>query len=234
MTGGLEMDKQQLPDLLLTGVTGGVGGHYNKVSLDGVCKVKGAVRAGTVQVNGMITFLGDVDSEALQANGKLKINGSLEGGRIDADGLVTISRGLRGESCSLNGVLNVEGSCELEELKGEGVFEVKGLLSAGHVNFTLLGQAKAGEIGVESLVIRRGDGSIWNKLAASVIPKLRTELITKVIEGDVLDLEYTTAEVVRGDIVKIGQGCSIGRVEYLSELKVHPDATVGKAEKNGE
>lgn len=78
------------------------------------------------------------------------------------------------------------------------------------------------------------DGRLWNKLASSFIPKLKPELIAKMIEGDVLDLEYTNAEVVSGGVVKIGPGCNIGRVEYLSELTVHPDATVGKVEKYGE
>ncbi|WP_342561717.1 hypothetical protein NST84_18925 [Paenibacillus sp. FSL R7-0345] len=228
------MDEQQLPDLLLTGVTGGAGGRYNKVSLDGVCKVNGNVSARMFQGNGVITVLGDAVTEELQANGKIKINGSLQAERIGGDGLVTVNRDLRGESCRLNGKLNVKGNCDLEELNGEGVFEIKGLLSAGHVNFTLHGQAKAGGIGVESLVIRSLDGGIWNKLASSIISKLKAQLITTIIEGDVLDLECTSAEVVRGGVVRIGPGCSIGRVEYLTELTVHPDAAVGRVEKNGE
>ncbi|MNM87634.1 hypothetical protein D3C81_998220 [compost metagenome] len=153
---------------------------------------------------------------------------------MQLDGMMTIVRDLRGESCSLNGMLSINGDCELEDLSGEGIFTVSGLLSAGHVDFRLQGQAKAGEIGVESLVIRKVDGGVWNKLASGFIPKLRPELITRSIEGDVLDLEFTTADVVRGGNVKIGQGCSIGRVEYLTELTVHPDARVGKVEKSGE
>ncbi|MGP3783292.1 hypothetical protein [Paenibacillus sp. 1A_MP2] len=41
------------------------------------------------------------------------------------------------------------------------------------------------------------------------------------IEGDDIELEYTEAEVVRGDKIKIGPGCRIGTVEYRSSLQIH-------------
>ncbi|QSF43090.1 hypothetical protein [Paenibacillus tianjinensis] len=228
------MNKQPLPDLQLTGITGGAGGIYDNVILEGVCKVNGAVRAQVIKANGVITFNGDATAEEMQANGKLKVGGTLQFGSMEFDGMMTIDKDLRGENCNLNGMLTIKGNGELENLSGEGVFTVSGLLSAGHVDYRLQGQAKAGEIGVETLVIRKAGGGLWNKLASGLIPKLRTELITGSIEGDILDLEFTTADIVRGGIVKIGQGCRIGRVEYLTELSVHPDASVGKVEKSGE
>ncbi|MNI77758.1 hypothetical protein D3C73_1340730 [compost metagenome] len=90
------------------------------------------------------------------------------------------------------------------------------------------------EIGVESLAVRRMGPGVWSKLASGIIPKLRAELQASVIEGDFLDLEYTTAEVVRGNTVIVGEGCSIGRVEYRNRLTVHPGARVGTEEKTGE
>lgn len=67
-----------------------------------------------------------------------------------------------------------------------------------------------------------------------MIPKLKIGLRAKLIEGDTLDLEYASADVVRGGTVIIGEGCSIGRVEYRSGLTVHPGAQVGEEEKIGE
>lgn len=53
------------------------------------------------------------------------------------------------------------------------------------------------------------------------------------IEGDDVDLEYTQADVVRGRRVRIGEGCSIGRVEYSESLDALP-GTVGEAVQTGE
>jgi hypothetical protein len=46
------------------------------------------------------------------------------------------------------------------------------------------------------------------------------------IEGDKVELEHTEAGVVRGNHVKIGPGCEIGRVEYRDKLEVHKGSTV--------
>lgn len=83
-------------------------------------------------------------------------------------------------------------------------------------------------------MIRKKGNAAWGRLLGGMIPKLKIGLRAKLIEGDMLDLEYTSADVVRGGTVIIGQGCSIGRVEYRTGLTVHPDAQVGKEEKIGE
>ncbi len=57
-------------------------------------------------------------------------------------------------------------------------------------------------------------------------PSLRTNSI----EGDRVELEYTTAMVVRGKEVIIGEGCKIDRVEYTETFQAQP-GTVGQAVK---
>jgi cytoskeletal protein CcmA (bactofilin family) len=225
---------KQLPDLQMAGVSGAAGGTYNNVNLDGVSRVNGPVLARNFKGNGVIQMNGDLSAEEMDVNGKLKINGSLESARMQLDGMVTIDGPLRGENCILNGMIRVTGSCELERFEGEGSFTVIGLLSAGYMDFTLEGQSKADEIGVESLIVRQRDSHLVSKLLGGLIPRFRTELLAKVIEGDYLELENTTADIVRGDKVIIGIGCRIGQLEYRSELKVHPGSSVGKVEKYGE
>lgn len=38
-------------------------------------------------------------------------------------------------------------------------------------------------------------------MLSGIIPKLRSELRARTIEGDFIDLEYTIADVIRGNIV---------------------------------
>ena len=57
------------------------------------------------------------------------------------------------------------------------------------------------------------------------------ELTASSIEGDEIELEDTTADVVRGKRVVIGPGCHIKTVEYIDTLDVHEDAEVEKKTK---
>lgn len=228
------MEKNELPDLVMDGVNTAAGGRYHSVNINGVSKINGALSAHTYSCDGVMKQNGDLSAEELEMNGTLNLKGNLQVGGMKLNGVVNGEGSLRGERCEMDGMLKLKGNCELEELTGEGVFTVGGLLSAGRIEFGLQGHSEAGEIGVESLVIRKKGNAAWGRLLGGMIPKLKIGLRAKLIEGDTLDLEYTSADVVRGGTVIIGQGCSIGRVEYRAGLTVHPGAQVGKEEKIGE
>ncbi|MEK3670551.1 hypothetical protein [Paenibacillus sp. FSL R10-2771] len=227
------MEKNELPDLQMDGVNTAAGGKYNKVNINGVSKINGALSAHTYKCDGVMKMNGDLTAEEMEINGNFRLKGNLQAGVMKLNGVLTGDGNLRGERCELDGMLKLMGNCEVEELIGEGVFTVGGLLSAGRIEFGLHGLAEAGEIGVESLIIRKTGSAAWGRLLGGIIPKFKLELRAKLIEGDYIDLEYTTADVVRGGIVIIGEGCSIGRVEYRTGLTVHPGARVEKEEKNG-
>lgn len=228
------MEKNELPDLVMDGVNTAAGGRYHSVNINGVSKINGALSTHTYNCDGVMKQNGDLAAEELEMNGTLNLKGNLQVGGMKLNGVVNGDGSLRGERCVMDGMLKLKGNCELEELTGEGVFTVGGLLSAGRIEFGLQGHSEVGEIGVESLVIRKKSNAAWGRLLGGMIPKLKIGLRAKLIEGDTLDLEYTSADVVRGGTVIIGQGCSIGRVEYRTGLTVHPGAQVGKEEKIGE
>lgn len=228
------MDNQQLPDLKINGVSDGAGGTYNKVEIDGVGRVMGPLVARMFKGNGDMKLKNDLTVEEAECNGIMKVKGNLRFGTMKVDGLLTVDENFRGESCTVNGMLTIKGDCELEDLAGEGSFNVGGLLSAGHVDFRLQGQGKANEIGVESLVVRQVNNGLWSKLLSGMIPKLRPGLRTRMIEGDFIDVEFTTADIIRGSVVIVGPSCSIAKVEYRDKITVHPEAKVGKVEKIGD
>ncbi|MFX3633967.1 MAG: hypothetical protein ACE3L7_26790 [Candidatus Pristimantibacillus sp.] len=228
------MEGNQLSDLLIEGISGASGGTYENVKIDGVGKISDSIVARTFKGNGHMHFKANLTAQEMECNGLLKVKGDLRFGNMETDGLLNVEGRISGESCKLNGVISVKGDCELENFIGEGSFTVGGLLSAGQVEFRLQGQGKASEIGVESLVIRQGNNSMWNKVWGELIPKLKPELHAGTIEGDRIDLEYTIADVVRGNEVIIGQGCTIALVEYRSKLALHPKANIGKAVKVSE
>ncbi|MCD9023883.1 hypothetical protein [Cohnella silvisoli] len=227
------MDQSIKPDLVINGVSSAWGGEYGKVKIDGVGTVQSNISSVTFDANGMTKIKGDLISEELDSDGLMKVEGHLSAGKSIIDGHMTVKGSLRGEQLKLNGVLNVGGDCEIEVFDAEGAFVVKGLLNAGRMNVRLHGRGKAREIGVEFIQVRQASKSAWSRLWRWMLPKFTPELHAVAIEGDDIDLEYTEADVVRGNRVIIGKGCNIGKVEYRSELKVHPSAKVGKGVKTG-
>ncbi|MBB6674977.1 hypothetical protein [Cohnella nanjingensis] len=209
-------EEQKWPDLKINGVGNATGGRYGAVLIDGVCKVTGDLRANT-----------------FKANGKLKVNGHLQADDMRIDGIIDINGGIGGEHLQVNGLFKASGNCELERLEAVGGFSIGGLLNAGTIDIWMQAQGKVKEIGGESIQVRRQATFRNSKLWRWMMPKLVPELHTDTIEGDDIDLENTVAGVVRGNRVTIGPGCTIGRVEYRTELHVHKTAKIGKEEKLG-
>lgn len=228
MKGESGMENNGLPDLVVNGVSDAAGGKYGSVKIDGVSKVVGDIEALSFKLNGVIRMNGSVKSESFVCDGTMKVAGSLSTSKMQMNGLVHVEGALSGEWLQLNGLFKIKGDCEFERVEGEGGFEVDGLLNAGSLNLKLHGRGKAREIGVESLFVRQGAKSLWSKLWRWLFPKFKPELQAGTIEGDDIDVEYTKADVVRGNRIVIGKGSVIGRVEYKTELAVHPGATIGE------
>ncbi|WJH34862.1 hypothetical protein N6H14_01395 [Paenibacillus sp. CC-CFT747] len=49
------------------------------------------------------------------------------------------------------------------------------------------------------------------------------------IEGTLVNVEYTRARLIRGNRVVIGPHCEVERVEYTESLTVDPSASVGSS-----
>ena len=61
--------------------------------------------------------------------------------------------------------------------------------------------------------------------------KCRGTSRVRVIEGDIIYLENTTADIVRGQTIVLGRGCQIGSIEYGVNLSQHPSSEVGHAQR---
>jgi len=57
------MDKRELPDLIINGVSGGAGGTYNSVRIDGVGKVTGPIVTRIFKGNGHMNLKNDLSAE---------------------------------------------------------------------------------------------------------------------------------------------------------------------------
>ncbi|NRD77629.1 cytoplasmic protein [Bacillus sp. BRMEA1] len=238
------MDTKKRGDLHINGIGGSNGGQFEQVTINGRGTVKSDIDCDVFDCNGVATVKGSVKSEKAKVNGKVKVEGSLESQVLDVDGTATIKENLfvekltvnghvsaggrvKGEEFQIKGLFKAGGDCEAETFHAESHFSIDGLLNADDIDVKIYGECKVKEIGGQTITVRSRETLIGSLLK----PFAKTQLVTDLIEGDRIDLESTSAKVVRGNNVKIGPDCSIGVVEYTGEIVIANNASVGESRK---
>ncbi|MFC5530067.1 hypothetical protein [Cohnella yongneupensis] len=210
-------------DLRIIGETNSAGGQFGKVRITGECTFSGDVDCTKLSCMGETKVAGSLRASELKLTGEVEIDGSLDAGHVGGRGELEVSSRMRGEHIKLMGNLEVGGDCEAGVFDISGAFNVKGLVSAESLNVKMYGPCRAREIGGGTLTVKRSRASALIHLFK---PNTAGDLIADSIEGDVVELQHTTAGVVRGKRVTIGPGCVIERVEYAEMLDIHKSSTV--------
>lgn len=225
-------------NLIINGSGSYPGGRYEKISIRGegtivndvecsAFNVYGTseaaenVKTGTVKIMGEAKVKGNLEAEETVVMGTMTVNGKAKLEKIKIFGLLEVGEALSGEQATIKGSISVNGDVEYETFDSSGGFEIKGLLTADTIRVGLrFGQSTAEEIGGGKITITKKKNSLlpFGKEIGS--------LTAKVIEGDEIQLENTTADIVRGNNVKIGPGCQIGLVEYRNDLTHDPGSSI--------
>ncbi len=200
------MSQNDRPNLHLSGVGSASGGTYGDVKIEGVGRVHGDIECRICHVEGVGVIHGNVKARKMNLSGKSTVKGN-----ISADNII------------LEGYATIHGNCDAETFSANGAFTLNGLLNAGDIDIRLHGSATVQEIGGESIHV-----SLANKFG--LFNRFK-KLSAQVIEGDEVYLEFTKADVVRGNKVSIGRGCQIGLVEYRTDLEVVPESNVSESKK---
>ncbi|MHA6482277.1 hypothetical protein ACX1C1_10305 [Paenibacillus sp. strain BS8-2] len=227
--------KMGLPNMTLSGLGKAAGGEYGNVQIDGVTKVFGHLSAAYgMRASGVSHVYGSVYAPEMRCEGKVTVDGDTIVRRMYVDGMCKIGGRIVCDSMKLDGLLTAGGDIEAETFISRGAVKTGGLLNAGTIEIGLAHKtSKIREIGGETVIVRRLDDSRWGWLWNWVVPNAESRLDAELIEGDIVRLEYTHADVVRGGQIVIGKGCRIGKVEYRTSLTVHPEGIVEKGEKYG-
>lgn len=212
-------------NLIISGYGSSNGGEFHIVKLEGKARVDGGLHCTEFVTNGKSTVNGPVHAKTAVVNGDSTINGPLEAEHLTVHGRTVINGDLSGERLKVQGQVKVSRNCEAETFTCQGGFEIEGLLNAGEIDITLYGKGRVKEIGGESIKVRRETNQLakWLRL---MFTSLNGGLTAESIEGDDIFLEQTTAQVVRGNRITIGEGCRIDLVEYKDELILEGDALV--------
>ena len=228
------------------------GGEYTRVSISGAGKVNGDLiadelkisGAGKVQgrteavhitVSGSGSFSDAVIADEMKVSGSAKVDGSVDAKELKCSGTFRATGDMSSEYIKVTGHIRVGGDVESDIFKASGGFDIEGLLSADKIEIRTGGRCQAREIGGERIDVRRGGfrekGIFLDGLIKIFTGGGAAEVRTSTIEGDVIHLEDTVADVVRGKRVEIGPGCRIASVEYSESLEIHDSAAVERQTK---
>ncbi|TFE24298.1 bactofilin [Cohnella luojiensis] len=217
------MTEENVRDLKMVGTTTSAGGRFRNVKLTGESVFSGDVDCFKLANTGEFIVNGSLRAIELKITGECKVQGSLQALSARGRGELMVSSGVRGENIKFTGSIEVGVDCEAGTLEVDGAINVAGLLSADWLELNMYGPCRAREIGGTTLLVKRSKATkLLNLLKSSGQAKLTADQI----EGDKVELDHTEAGVVRGNNVKIGPGCEIGRVEYRDTLEVHKSSVV--------
>lgn len=225
-------------NLIINGSGSYPGGKYEKISIRGegsivndvecaafhvygTSEASEDVKAGSVKIFGETEVKGNLAAEETLVMGTLAALGRAHLKKIKILGLLEVGEKLSGDEAVVKGSISVKGDVEYETFDSSGGFEIKGLLTAETIKVGLrFGQSSAEEIGGGKIIVKMKKNSLLP------FGKETGTLTAKVIEGDDIHLENTTAEVVRGNTIHIGPGCQIGLVEYRQDFSQDPRSAI--------
>lgn len=221
------------------------GGLFDRVVINGSGKITGDVECEVFQLNGSGyvdgnlktdegrmngagTIEGDLTARVFKVGGSGRIAGGVTAEELTVSGSGNIGKGITAQSVKVEGTVKIAQDCSAEIFVADGGFEIFGLLNADDITIRLYGlKSKAREIGGGRIRVSVGPahglGVIKTILSMGI---LNPVLEADVIEGDEITLENTTAKIVRGNNVVIGNGCDIGTVEYTGHYIKTGDAKV--------
>ncbi len=222
------------------------GGHYDTVHVSGSARITGNVICQNVRISGSLHAQGSLECQAIHVSGSteitdtlvtedghisgsLQIRGSLEvRGDLHVSGHAGVEGKASGHSYHISGIFRVGQEIEVDTLICSGTIECPGLISADHIKIDLYHPAKVGELAGASIDVAVPSGRFSPDLIGHW-RRRRALLTVDEVSGDDLNLAYTKASLVRGDRIRIGEGCRIDRIEYRETLQADEASWIGES-----
>lgn len=195
---------------------------------DGSC-VSGNVKTAIAKISDSSKINGDLNAEDSTIKDGSTITGNIFSTKIHLYDGCKITESIKGEEIKINDSVKVGKDCECEKFNGSDCFHIAGLLNAEEINITLDGNCSIKEIGGNNISVRVPKNS--NSISILGIVKINANigyLTSDTIEGDTIYLENTTAKIVRGTKIVIGDGCKIDKIEYKENLNISEKSVINQ------
>lgn len=207
-------------DIHISGTGNVAPGQYDSVTVSGMGKCPGGLRAEEITVNGTFKVEDGTECRKLIVNGTFKGEGTLSAEEVVCNGAATIEDGLVANVLSVAGVLHCEGDkLQSRELSCAGILTMDGLVSCDQIHVT--GILKAEQLEGRSIRIRSHRPELLRRFWLS-------KGLSKIdyIQGIEIELSGVTAETVTGTDIIIGPDCNIERLRCNGTLKLDPSSVV--------
>jgi cytoskeletal protein CcmA (bactofilin family) len=192
-----------MQNLKIEGISTIRGGEYGIVSIEGVGKCVGDLKAESLTIEGVFEAEGKIEVDKFRCDGAAKIRGDLRAKLIEVDGALSGSTNIEAASVFCDGMIKIFGQISADTIEADGAI-------------------RAREIVGDSIRIKSLRHIFWFFTYRGSC-KSRIELI----EATTVNLVGVSAEAVNGKDVTIGRGCDIDRVDCSGTLFISPNARVG-------
>jgi cytoskeletal protein CcmA (bactofilin family) len=194
-----------------------------ELTINGTGRCAASVEADSISINGGATFEGPVRTSEFKCVGSTDVHAGMGVSRLKVRGKLSMDGGLAAGEVDLGGELRVGASATVDSLTGEGRFVVGDVLESARIELRIHGQSAANTVRCQTMRLRAPEG-----FTAVFTAFADRRLVADTIEGGELELIDTTAKLVRGARVTLGEGCRIDVVEYSDVLQKLAGAQVGE------
>ncbi|MFD1173033.1 hypothetical protein [Oceanobacillus picturae] len=189
------------------------------------------------------------ECEQLNIRGTVALHQDVHIKRISTHGYSSFHYQVTADTLNNTGSCVIKGNCEVKEIINKGNFKIRSgqttkinslgkltieqILQSDHVHS--IGVIQAKEIHSKNFQLKVSSKSEIERLITidacvkkdmKTISLFQKKLICKYIKGEHLQLSYTDAEVVEGDIVVINKNCNIQTLYYKEKYIISPLAKV--------
>ena len=192
----------------------------------------------------------DIDCEELNIRGAVAVHQEVDLRTISTHGHSSFHSLVKANILRNTGVCTIKDFCEIVELSNAGQLKIRHgkitkINSSGKLiieqtlqakQFNGIGVVKANEIQSEQFYLKLSGKSEIEQLIAdeiciekdkfSISLLNHKKLVSKNITGKQLQLSYTNAEMVKGDVVVIGDQCNIHTLYYTESYSISLKAQV--------
>ncbi|WHY78364.1 hypothetical protein QNH20_04225 [Neobacillus sp. WH10] len=185
------------------------------LNIRGLVTLYEEVRLKKISTHGYSTFHSHVAADILKNTGTCVIKDHCKVKEIVSAGNLKIKNGQISRIKS-SGKLTIEQILQLEQFDSIGFVQAKEIHSK-HFHLKLSGKSKIERLIADEICVKKDRASL------SLIKK---KLTCKYIKGRNLQLSYTDAEIVEGDVVVVGNNCEIQTLYYKEKYTISPNAKV--------
>ncbi|WP_340007168.1 hypothetical protein MHH52_05610 [Paenibacillus sp. FSL K6-0276] len=180
------------------------------------------VRAVTVDVVGHLSTQKNIATSNLKVSGVCSIGGHCRANQVNNLGSLRVQH-IQADRLQSSGYLSVAQDAVVETFYAEGAVKINRLIAGTSIEIRLGNKS--------TLEVMRSSGTITVKPSSKLINALMhycRKLTCETIEGTSITLYRTTADLVCGEDIFIGPGCSIGEIRYSKSLTIDPRSHVDR------